>query len=269
MATKKPINRTRTAGFVAEFPVKDPAIGGSIVVWDSSKAKRSLPQKDYQHRWVILHHDGKAVSPKGISYRTKREAIEQGELLSSYLPNQILRKLDGKIRPRDTEEKKAGGTEISAAATPDPHPPSPSPLVAGEIVTQEQINELIINRLGSIGVDKVQAVVNEALEAEVTVWEDTGEVDDKGKALVRPVLKADHKTRLSAATLWFHYTVGRPLERQEVIQRRQFDYTDIDEQLRHSPLYRRKLREKLDEIDKQEREAANDERKIANEGEQK
>lgn len=263
-------------GWKIGFPVYREEIGGTVAVIDRDIAKGTgfLPPDDFAHRWIVLHVSDSRRSKKGLSRATLREAKLLALQLSQDEHEIKLRSLtDGRIsdplpvptqkadKGKKAKESKTGGKPRPRARAKETPPPSPPeepekhPLGAVPEVqfTQSELNHLVQIHLAQIALEKVRRVLDESLDATSIIWVDKVIPDPDNPEKVKVIKTTeeipDHKTRQSGAKIYLEYLVGRPVERTEVIERKQVDYSEIEKRLEGSQLYRDELRKMLDEMD--------------------
>jgi hypothetical protein len=270
-------------GWKISFPVYSSAIGGTVAVIDSGPAVAAgfIPDQKYEFRWVVFHvHDGRR-SKKGLSRRTLREAEKLAVALSQGDHQIKLRPLSDKrvydalpvvIKepkqepepPKDPQKGNKGKSrkrpstgQKSRARDPSPPPPEdekkpPAPAPAAKF-TQADLNVAVQSHLAEIGMEKIKQVLEESLDAEATIWVDKvvpDENDPEKTKVIKTVEKIpDHKTRIAGGKMILEYLIGRPVERSEVIERKEVDYSEIEKRLEGSSFYRDELRKLLDKLD--------------------
>ncbi len=245
----------KRAGFVCQFEVSDPAIGGTVCVWDATAAKR-LPKAQFQGRWIVVHHDDQRMSPGGISFPTRQKAMTAARDLAAGVHEVKLRTLRTEVVPHviPLEPVQTGSGAGTNAENHRAHDPSPTTAAVTQqhrpasLMNQDTRDIALAVALDTVEPDEIVSVLRDAMEANMTIWVDDG-VDDAGKRIKKSVEIPDHKTRVAAATKMLEYKHGKPLERSEVIDRKVIDYSELESRMRSSVIYRNQLRAILDRMD--------------------
>jgi len=269
-------------GYKVQYRIVNSDVGGVVAVWDKRKALH-LPPKDFKHRWVMLQHLNGLQSPGGLSFETYTIARQQSQKIAAGDHPVKLKRLEctaesieapvpfwdkDQALPEDDEDdvepvgscRSESATARTSHVPPPVTPPSPSAAVAvietlqvtGEQVrTTAELNEDVRQQLHRIGLDKVVDAIENGLEATSVVWI-SQEPDENGKIQKASIEIPDHKTRLSSAKMALEYLVGRPVERTEIIERKQIDYSEIQKRLGGSRAYRDEMRKILDSLDDSE-----------------
>lgn len=215
-------------------------------MWDSNTAKR-LPKSQFQGRWVVVHHDDQRMSPGGLSFSKRQAAMTAARDLAAGVHEIKLRTL------RIHEDTPSIPVEV------DPVPSNESPGNAQNdrahdppqkagVVTQDARDIALAIALDTVEPVEIVEVLRDAMQAKMVIWVDDGK-DDEGKSTKRSVEIPDHRTRVAAATKLLEYKHGKPLERSEVLERKEVDYSELESRMRSSVLYRTQLRAILDRMD--------------------
>ena len=255
-------------GWRSTTRISNPDVPGALITLNLEEAGADLPEglqiigKD---PWAVLHVDGERSSPKAISRPTLKAAKDLAKQLST---GEQLRSL----RRRGTgDESKSEDTDRAGARGAPPPPPrgkkkktkkAPKEEEAQEaeivdpatepdqvILRQADVNEQVAQVLRRIDFGKISTVLEEGLSATTIIWVDKVLPDpdnpEKTKVIKTTEEIADHKTRLSSAKLLLEYLIGRPLERQEIIERKVVDYSEIADKIDRSPQAQRALADLL------------------------
>jgi len=243
--------------------IRNEKVPGALVVVLVAEAQAYLPKAEYKEPWAVLHVDGERKSPKAITRHTRKEAEALARSLSTGEQLRTLR-TRGRGGKQNSGSVPRPGAHVDPPPPPDKAPPQKKAknVTSGEVevippesdasgaVRQQDINEGTTRALRALNLDKIKRVIDEGMDATNIIWETQEIEDDDGKKKHIKVSTecVDHKTRLSAAKLALEYLIGKPLERQEIIERKIIDYSSLAARIEASPQAQKAMAEILAEV---------------------
>lgn len=192
------------------------------------------------------------MSPGGLSFGKRQAAMTAARDLATGDHETKLRSLRMAEVPQAItvaiEEELPTNAQNDRAHDPSPTTAAVTQHRPASLMNQDTRDIALAVALDTVEPDEIVSVLRDAMEANMTIWVDDG-VDDAGKRIKKSVEIPDHKTRVAAATKMLEYKHGKPLERSEVIERKEIDYSELESRMRSSVIYRTQLRAILDRMD--------------------